>query len=248
MLSFKQREAARRILGNDQSSIAACWFASFLVSGYTVRGQRDNEPDPETIYIDDADQEAFLLEVERAGEIAMTDLVRAKSLAGLAIYSTDQIYAELPAFIDLANLTNAEDPPVPNVFNPANVLECGLALVEIGMVDTDLTSEAASRLGDRFSREIRGYWGAVLSSEGAAGPVPPFMSALMREPDPLGDPMLFDAMAGRTEAFAKSLRENLWSYAVTSFNQIVTLTDSSGQPIVAADQMQQFMTALAGSN
>lgn len=250
MPTLRQLQAIRAILENDQSPVSACWFAAVQATDFgnedepTLKISGMRKPDEPAIEM--PDPEAFLSDLERAIDHTVSDFIRAKVLAGLSAYMTDLVYNDLPTFIDFANLTNTDDPPLPGVFNPANATECGLALIEIGLIDTDLSPRRAAELSKQFSQEIRAYWGAILSSEGAVGPVPPFGGAIMSAVDPLSDVMLFEAMAAQTDQYGDTLRRALWSYSQGSFHALQRLSDPDGKPLIDGKTMKDFMVALVG--
>lgn len=119
-------------------------------------------------------------------------------------------------------------PRQPGVFNPANATECGLALLEISPIDSDMSPRVAVAIAARFSPDIRTYRGAALASEGAVGAIPPFATALMPPIEPLGDPILFEAMSGQSDTYAASLKKSLWSFSENSFNALIGSSMQTG--------------------
>ncbi|OYW72175.1 MAG: hypothetical protein B7Z37_25600 [Verrucomicrobia bacterium 12-59-8] len=238
---LQTQDIVRRVLANEQSSISVCWYASLLVSDIQLPTS-DDDPDY------DFDPEFYLSELEREISQTVDDFTRGKILLAATAVFTDLIFNSLPSFIEFANMCNATNPPLPGVFNPANATECSLALFDLSLITTDLTPRGVSALMQQsFTEEIRTYWAAVLSSEGAIGPVPPLITAIFPTPDPLGDPAFFEAMAGQTDQYAKSLKQAMYDYAHETFEQLVKLHTREGKPCITAREMQGVFDTLTGA-
>lgn len=184
------------------------------------------------------DAEALLVELQENLGIEISDFNRAKIVAGQGAYFTDVVYKELPAFIEFANLAAETEPPTPNVFNPADVLECGVAVLELAILDQGSEMQ--------FSEEIRTYWGAVLASEGAAFAFPPLQAAHFSQEFGFDDPAIFKAVEDRTATFEKAIRHALWEHAVSVFDLMVKIPALDGSRIITADQMKELVVKTVG--
>lgn len=184
------------------------------------------------------DAEALLVELEDNLGITISDFNRAKIVAGQGAYFTDVVYYDLAAFIEFANLAAETEAPTPNVFNPADVLECGIAVLELAILDQGSDMQ--------FSDEIKTYWGAVLGSEGAAFAFPPLQEAHFAQEFGFDDPAIFKAVEDRTVTFEKAIRHALWEHAVSVFDLMVKIPALDGSRIITADQMKELVVKTVG--
>lgn len=233
--ALEQLPKIKQLLETDTLPISVLYFAAVAAVDFDLE-------------VASMDPEAFLAEIESEINGQISDFARAKILAGQATYITDQIYTNLDAFINFANLTNVDDPPLPGVFNPANAMECALAVLEISLIDPD-----GLNLGKRdpqnplgFSDEIRKYMGAVLHLEGAIHPVQPLVMAIMPPAEEYDDPNVFEAVASRTKSIAKAINHGVWEYAKVIFDSLVKIPTAEGGTVIKADQMKQLLIGLVG--
>jgi hypothetical protein len=245
----------RKLLAEDSTPLSVAFFAAVAAGGY----------DPE---ISAMDAEAFIAEIQTNLDIDLSDMISSKIIAGQTVYYTDLVYRDLPAFIDFANLASAEDVPIPGLFNPASVVECCMAVLEIAVIDQSFQEQEAAkpegrkRPGGRsrtnenvadfrnlFSDEITKYWGAILATEGAAWPIPPLNYAIVPDIASISadaDPEMFATISDRTADFKKQIASDVWQRAYHIFEGLKKIPSLDGKPLVTAAQMSSTVTRLVG--
>lgn len=159
-------ETRRVLLAEDSSVVGKLFNLVSMLDKSDALGIFSTE-EPETIL-----QEASLLLGAQFGDTAASKL-----LMGVTAYSTDLVYKDCRAFIDFANICSASGPIRPDIYDPANVLECAIAVVEMAVMDAALEGDDPN--STEYSEEIRKYWGAMLLSEGFIEPFAPLFKAIM---------------------------------------------------------------------
>lgn len=228
----------RALLSDDATPLSVAFFAAVAAGGY----------DPEIAAMD---PEAFIAEVQANIDVELSDLIGSKIIAGQTLYFTDLIYQDLPAFIDFANLVEAEDAPAPNLFNPASVSECSLALLEIAVIEYSIDEEdkrSKQKPSDviGFSEEIRKYWGAILVSEGAAWPIAPLTQAIVPQMEAEIDPGMFGAIDTSTKDFEKITANSVWQQGFDIFEGLKKIPAHDGRPLIKAAEMSKLIERLVG--
>lgn len=222
----------RRLLSLDDLHISVSLFAAAKVLDFDLEALS-------------MDSEALIMEVEMAINHQLSPFNRSKLLAAQAAFFTDLCYRDLPTFIDFANLTLATDPPVPGVFNPANVLESAAAVLELAIINSDLSQPASTAMFE-FSKDILAYWGVVLVSEGAAWAPPPLQKAIMPARSDFNDTAFFGAVEQGSQTMARALNQALWEHGKSIFDQLKQIKTADGAPAVRADEMKSFLTSMLG--
>jgi len=128
--------------------------------------------------------ETIALELHDDFQIALPKVNHDKIMAGIAVITTDQFWADLPSFIQLCNVL-ADDEFQPEEFDPADAHEMAWAITEAVLLDEP------EDLKNLFSDDIRRYIGAVIVEEGLVNP--PDILALAIQDTPLEDPLHLSA-------------------------------------------------------
>jgi hypothetical protein len=133
----------RTLLANEET------FATVLVTIFLdLYGMEALEWSPETIQMEFRDD--FGLELPK-GNLD-------KLMAAIGILTTDDFYKRLPVFVQYCNVLSGDDFR-PDVFDPADAMECAWGIVE-GLLLSPPEEE------EPFSDEIRSYIGRTLDEEG----------------------------------------------------------------------------------
>lgn len=220
----------REVLTDEKrSTISASFFASIAAVEFDVE-------------LLDMDAEAYLAEVEEGIQITIPDLIRARIVAAQLAFTTDRIYEDAPVFVEFANLTNVIDPPVPEVFNPADALECAVARLELELIDAGAPKpyKTPDDVPTAFSDEVRAYYGGILRSEGAAWPVKPLEDALMPPFDELADPAVFQLLEGKTKDLETELAAAVWQHGKLVFDNCKKLPTADGDLLMPAERIKNL--------
>ena len=193
--------------------------------------------------VPELDGETVLVELEEALGRPMTSLSRAKVILGFTAYSTDRFYGDLQAFNEFANYATAESPPAPGIFEPANVIECAVAVAELALINNELDGS----LGDddfKFSTEIRKYWGAIMASEGLFSTFAPLDKAIMPPMPDIDDAGVFAAVDDTARRVKSVIQNEVRSNIFKSIELIAMLKDAKGQSVIAVDDIVKLTDAL----
>lgn len=221
-------DAVRRLLKDEDVKVSTAFFAAVASVGYDLEVMA-------------MDPESLLVEVESSLDSTLSHFVRSKILMGQGAYFTDLMLNDLPSFIDFANVCTADDPPRLDVFNPADVIECSVALLELMII---LGHDKVSEL--KFSDEIKSYWGAILVSEGANWPIKPLLDARMPAGGEADDQAVFDALASRASALSDAVNVAIWTHGKELFEQLKLVPTSDGGQAIMAKDMTSMLTNLVG--
>lgn len=186
------------------------------------------------------DPETILVEYQEYLGRPISDLSRAKLLMGVMAYTTDYCYGDLPTFVEFANYASAETPPMPGVFDPANASECGIAILELAIINNEF--EKDSQPEHEFSQEIKAYWGAILASEGLLTTFPPFMDAIIPEVNDFDDRSLFQSVHDNSEMAKAQLQQEFINHVNQTFSLLMGIRDSEGRPLVTQNTTEVFIS------
>ncbi len=189
------------------------------------------------------DGETVILEVEKAAGRRMGGISRAKLLFGFGAYGSDVFYKDLPAFNEFANYASTDTPPEPGMFEPANVVECAVAVAELRLINNELDGKMQDD-DLQFSEDIRKYWGAVLTTEGIYQAFPPLGDAIIMADLPTDDPMVYAAIDGTARAVRNAIQNEVRASLHRSIEMISQLRGEDNKPIVTHEEMGELLMAL----
>jgi hypothetical protein len=141
-------------------------------------------------------------------------------MAMVTVLSTDLFYQDLGAFIEICNILSG-NPPLANVFDPADTYEIAWSLAETDLLDTrDNEIE--------FSEEIRAYMGMMLQYDGFFSPPNIMKMAIMptmtQPAEITDDAELLPAIIGNNDMLHQSVREMLLHNTQKLVRQITPIT------------------------
>lgn len=214
----------RELLSRNTTPVSVCYLAAVTAL------ERDLE-------LASMDSEAVLVELQDTLAIEIKDLVRSKILAGKTLLETDMVYSDVQAFVKFANIASEITPSLPNVFNPANTLECAVAMIDIRLLDPEPDIP--------FSSNIKKYWGTIIAGEGGALPFPPFQEAIFQQ-DMTEDPAVFQMMADKSKDFSRSIHKAMYEHAADIVKLLEPIPAADGGQLLSPENMQELMVQLTG--
>lgn len=191
----------------------------------------------------DLDGETILIELQEAIGRPISSLSRAKILLGVGAYTSDRFYGDIQAFNEFANYATAESPPAPGIYEPANVIECAVAVAELALINNELDGSLADD-DFKFSTEIRKYWGAILASEGIFTPFPPLDKAIMQPMPEFDEPSVFAAVEETSRRVRAVIQNEVRANIFKSIQLIGLINDANGQPIVGEQDLIRLVDIL----
>lgn len=222
---------AEQILIDPALPISAKWFATVMALGGDLQSILDLDP------------ETLLVELEQAIGRKLDSISRAKVIMGSLAYGSDRFYADLPAFNDFANYCWHQTPPPPGVYEPANSVECALAVAELMIINLNFSAKQEDD-DLEFSDEIRKYWGAVLFSEGLLKPFSPLQLAVMPPLPEINEPAIFTAIDDTSRRVTISFQNEIRQRVLLALNLIAGLRSADGTGILTDDEVVNFMMAI----
>jgi hypothetical protein len=227
-VAVDRHDRMKRLLTDESINITPAFFAAVSIVDYDLEVMA-------------MDSEALLVEIQSRLNAEIPAFNRAKILFGQGAYFTDIFYTDLPSFIDFANATIAIDPPRPDVFNPANVLECSAAVLELMLINGQPEEEHLA-----FHPDVLAYMGAVLVSEGSNRAIKPLTNARLPDVEIIDDPAIFSSIADRSNSLESVVNREIWRHGKEIFDQLKHVRSTDGKPAISAEEMKKILTNLLG--
>lgn len=233
----------RRVIFSPYSSLCGRLFNAMLLlansGAYTDTIDQEN---PLDIFKLDS-PEVILSDIAKITNTNFTDLAASKLIMAITAYSTDLVYNDEQAFIDFANVAAATEDLRPDVFDPANVLECCLAVLEMAVMDAAFDDDEKTDYA--YSDQIKKYWGAMLLSEGFIEPFAPLRGAIMPASEMDVSSQAWGEVRMQADGEARvQIDAMLQVHAQRIYQDVQHLTDASGKSVLSVRELRDIMRSI----
>lgn len=231
-------ETSAKILLSDTATITAKLYHAVSV----LHDDADQSEGEGGLLIFTSEPETILVMLQQQLGREIPPLSRAKLLLGIMAYTSNYIYNEIKLFIEFANYCVSDNPPLVDVWDPANAFECGAAIIELELINNDLLQTDPDDF--QFNEEIRRYIGGVLYSESILKLAKPYDVAILPDVQIFDSPALAEVIVDNDRQNMLNITSSLAIHLTKIFRELSSLKSVDGQQVFDQAMQDKYLSAL----